>query len=154
MRTLVKAGLTGLAGLVLLAAAAPLSAAQTFAVIVSEENAYAGEGAAAVQQLRRLYLREQTSWPGGQDAVAFAREPGSPEQTAFLATVVGMTQAEETAHWLRMKQIRGEAEPRAVGSARILARQVARNPGAFAVVLYEEAASMEGVRVIHAFDAP
>lgn len=140
-----------LAGAVL-AAMAPHAAAQTFAVIVHADNTFQADDAGTVEQLRRLYLKDQTSWPGGADAIAFAREEGTPEQDAFLSAVVGMSPSEEQAHWLRLKQIRGETEPRAVGSSRILARQIARNEGAFSVVLASEAADMEGVRVLYTFD--
>ncbi|MGF1461800.1 MAG: hypothetical protein ACFB2Z_01270 [Maricaulaceae bacterium] len=140
----------GTAAAILLGAG--LAHAQSFALVVSAENAYDADPDTAKAQVRRLYLKDQSAWPGGEDAAPFARSDDSPEQQAFLASVLGLNPTELAAHWARLKQINGETPPRAVASARLLVRQIARNPGAFAVLAADEATEAEGVRVLFTFE--
>jgi hypothetical protein len=127
--------------------------AQTYAVVVNAENDFTGDDAKKKTQIKRLYLKEQTAWPGGPDAIPFGRDEGSAEQTAFMQSVLGMSSSEIEGHWLKLKQIRGETPPRSIGSARILARQIGKNPGAFGVVLASEAGAIAGGKVLFEFSA-
>jgi len=131
---------------------APSANAETFVVIVNAENSYSQDGDVAKQQVRRLFLKEQSSWPGNIEATPLSREAGAPAEVAFLANVLGMTQAELESHWLHLKQTQGDTPPRAVGSTRILSRLISKTPGAFGVVLKSATDSMEGVRVLFEFD--
>ncbi|MDQ7018011.1 MAG: hypothetical protein Q9M33_02495 [Robiginitomaculum sp.] len=144
--------LAGLAGL-LMSMAAPAAQAQTFAVIVNAENNFTGDENTKRTQIKRLYLKEQTAWPGGVESIPFGREAGSPEQVAFEKSVLAMSNSEIESHWLKLKQIRGETPPRGIGSVRILARQVGKKPGAFGVVLASEAATIDGAKVLFEFTA-
>ncbi len=125
--------------------------AETYAVVVNAENGFSGDDGALRTQIKRLYLKEQSTWPGGQDAVPFGREDGSPAQLAFMKSVLGMIDSEFAGHWLKLKQIRGETPPRGIGSARILSRQIGKKPGAFGVVLASEAATIEGGKILFEF---
>ncbi len=127
--------------------------AETYAVVVNAENGFDGDDAKKKTQVKRLYLKEQSSWPGGADAVPFGREDGSAEQNAFQSVVLGMSDSDVEGHWLRLKQVRGETPPRGVGSMRILARQIGKQPGAFGVVIASEAAGIEKSKVLFEFSA-
>jgi hypothetical protein len=127
--------------------------AQTFAVVINAENDFTGDDHTKRTQIKRLYLKEQTAWPGGVASIPFAREAGSVEQMAFEKSVLAMSSAEIESHWLKLKQIRGETPPRGIGSVRILARQVGKKPGAFGVMLASEAATTDGAKVLFEFTA-
>lgn len=132
--------------------ASPPAVAADYAVIVNANNPDAGKGAAMKEVVKRLFLKEQTSWPGGPPAKPLARPASSPAQQAFVAEVLGMDQAALDQHWLHLKQTKGETPPRAVGSALILTRLVGKYPGAFSVVTAEEAARLpDGVAVLFRF---
>ncbi len=135
----------------LFAVSLPVEAAE-YAVIVNANNPDAGKGAAMKEVVKRLFLKEQTSWPGGPPAKPLARPASSPAQQAFAVEVLGMDQAALDQHWLHLKQTKGETPPRAVGSALILMRLVGKYPGAFSVVTAEEAARLpDGVAVLFRF---
>ncbi|PHS25804.1 MAG: hypothetical protein COA84_07125 [Robiginitomaculum sp.] len=127
--------------------------AQTYAVVVNVENQFSGDEDTKRTQIKRLYLKEQTAWPGGVGAIPFGREAGSPEQAAFEKAVLAMSSGEIEGHWLKLKQIRGETPPRGIGSARILARQIGKNTGGFGVVLASEAAGIANAKVLFEFSA-
>jgi hypothetical protein len=127
--------------------------AETYAIIVNAENQFSGDDDAKRTQIKRLYLKEQTAWPGGIESIPFGREADSPEQTAFEKAVLAMSSGEIEGHWLKLKQIRGETPPRGIGSARILARQIGKNTGGFGVVLASEAGGIEGAKVLFEFSA-
>ncbi len=125
--------------------------AENFAIVVNAENGFSGDQGTLQTQIKRLYLKEQSAWPGGIESIPFGREEASPEQMAFEQFILGMSSAEIQGHWLKLKQIRGETPPRGIGSARILARQIGKNPGAFGVVLSSEAAAIAGGKVLFEF---
>ncbi len=140
-----------LAGVMLAAGGSPAAAAE-YAVIVNAANPDAGKGEALREVVKRLFLKEQTTWPSGTPAQPLARPADSPAQKAFVAKVLGMDQATLDQHWLRLKQTKGETPPREVGSALILTRLVSKYEGAFSVVSAEEAAALpEGVAVLFRF---
>ncbi len=127
------------------------AAAETYAVVVNVENSFDGDDAAKKQQVKRLYLKEQSAWPGGIAAVPFGRADGSAEQIAFAQAVLQMSPSDIEGHWLNLKQVRGETPPRGIGSARILSRQIGKTPGAFGVVLASEVAGVENGKVLFEF---
>ncbi len=135
-----------------LLAASPAVQAAEYAVIVNANNPDAGKGAAMKEVVKRLFLKEQTSWPSGVPAKPLARPASSPAQQAFMAEVLGMDQAALDQHWLHLKQTKGETPPRAVGSALILTRLVGKYPGAFSVVAAEEVARLpDSVTILFRF---
>ena len=54
-------------------------------------------------------------------------------------------------HWLRLKNMHGSTPPRAVGSARLAIKHVARRKGAFTIVEASSAANAKNVRVLFEF---
>lgn len=126
--------------------------AADYAVIVNAANPILSEGSAAKDTVKRLYLKDLSSWPGGADAQPFAREAGSAAQTAFVAKVLGMNETAINDHWTRVKQTKGETPPREVGSDRILFRLVGKFEGGLAFVTAEEAAAAPAeVKVLFTF---
>ncbi len=129
------------------ALAGPVCVADQFAVIVNAENA--GDE----QEIKNLFLKRKTSWNNGEIAVPLAREDASVEQAAFNATVLGLSASELAGHWQTEKQKTGETPPKAVGSERILFRQIQRKKGAFGIV---PVSSIEippdGIRVLYTFE--
>ncbi|MFQ5347550.1 MAG: hypothetical protein ACE5ED_06860 [Rhodothalassiaceae bacterium] len=113
--------------------------AADYVVLVNADNPLLDSGANAQETVKRLFLKELTSWPGGVAAKPLGRTKASPAHAAFVAKVLGMSESELETHWLRLKQTRGETPPREVGSTLILFRQIARDPGAFAPATAEEA---------------
>ena len=143
--------LTCLAGVASQGLATPASA-ETFALIVNADKDYTDERAQMIAQIRRLYLKEQRDWPGGADAIAFARPENTPEDSAFRRVILELKDAELEAYWLRLKQTQGETPPRAIGSSRIVLRQVSRRQGAFSIVTLDDLGAAPGVKVLFKFE--
>jgi ABC-type phosphate transport system substrate-binding protein len=154
MRSLALASFTAL----LLAATAPAPAAaapvaETYALIVNVNNPSKDDADAAKKTIKTLYLKDLTRWPGGTDAKPYGREATSGEQAAFVAAVLGMSDAELARHWLRLKNLNGTTPPKEVDSDRLLLKHVSRHDGAFGVVK-ASVAKADGVRVLFEFTAP
>jgi len=136
--------------LLLLGLAGPAQAAE-YALVVNAANP-ASDDAETRQIIKRLYLKEASSWPDGAEAQPFAREAGTPEQTAFYTQVLGMDETAVDEHWLRVKQVKGETPPRSIGSSRIIYRLVGKYAGSFAVVSADEIADAPAeVKVLFTF---
>lgn len=105
-----------------------------YSVIVNAENTFSGTEEQLRNQLKRIFLKFQTSWPDKTDAKVYASPAGSPQMSAFQKSVLGMSQAELASHWLSAKQKSGETPPREVKSARIMSKLVGKYTGAFGVV--------------------
>ncbi len=128
-----------------------IAQADDFAVVVNAGNTYSADDAGLKTQIKRLYLKESSSWPSGDEALPFGRADDSPEQLAFMKNVLGMSANELEGHWLKLKQISGETPPRAIGSGRILARQIGKNPGAFGIFPLADAQTIEGGKILLQF---
>ncbi|MEL7486299.1 MAG: hypothetical protein AAGJ87_03665 [Pseudomonadota bacterium] len=115
-----------------------LSARDGAVVLVNRENAVSVDEQEARRLLRRLYLKERTSWPSGERVVFFARSPDNIAEQLFRETVLDMRTGALDDYWLRLKQTRGETPPRAVGSTRILLRQIDAKANAVGVVSLSE----------------
>lgn len=123
-----------------------------YAIVVNAANQFSGSNEAIKQQVRRIFLKEQSTWPDKAPGIPFDREAASPSHAAFLSQVLGMSQSQIETHWLRLKQTAGETPPREVGSARILLRLIGREAGGMGVV---EVSELEGapakVKVLFTF---
>jgi len=128
----------------------PLPQEGTYAVVVHKDNPFKGSTDEAKTLVKQLYLKTQTAWPDGSASEPFGRKEGSDEEVAFFKNVLGMSDAELTRHWIKMKNSKGETPPRALGSSRLALKYAARNKGGFTVVKASEAED-EGVRVLFTF---
>ncbi len=122
----------------------------TYALVVNASNPAQDGRDAARKIVRTLYLKDLSRWPDGVEAKPYGREPTSAEHAAFLAEVLGMSEAELARHWLRLKNMNGTAPPKAVDTDRLLLKHVSRHDGAFGVVK-ASAAKGAGVRVLFEF---
>lgn len=125
------------------------------AIIINSENIIEMPEDRTVAMLRRLYLKQKTTWPDGRSAIVFARPGNSVEEIAFRRSILGMSDNQLHDHWLRMKQTQGETPPRSVDSVRILLRQIRNKPEAVSIVSrkdlekYREHA--EGTKILFEF---
>jgi len=130
----------------LLAGTAATAQAAEYYLIVNAAN----DTSADKDVVKRLFLKQQTSWPNGVSADPFDRSEGDAARNAFLQNVLGMTETELNAHWLQLKQTKGETPPRQVGSDNIIVRAVATKEGAFGFV--DDASSLPAdVKVLFTF---
>ena len=123
-----------------------------YAIVVNSANTYAGSRDEATLVIRQLYLKERAEWPAGTTAKPFGAASDSPEHAAFVATVLGMTEAELAQHWIALKQKTGQTPPREVSNTSMLGKFVSKYEGAFTVVAAEQAATMDGVKILFQFD--
>lgn len=123
-----------------------------YAVIVHPSNKYTAESTAMHKLVKQLYTKERTAWPGKGKARPFGRKPGSAEKEAFRTYILDLSEAELAKHWIALKQRTGQTAPRALNSARMAIKMVAKYEGAFIVVSAEEAqAAGTDVRVLFTF---
>ena len=128
------------------------SASADNVVIVNINNSYTANEDTMRKVVKRLFLKQQSTWPDGTNAKSFDRRKASAEQQAFNSTVLGMDDAVIARHWLSLKQTTGETPPRTVGSTNMLAKFVAKYDGAFGVVAESELGSLsDRVRVLFKF---
>ena len=126
-----------------------------FYVIVNAANDEHAVDKTTSQLIRRLYLKQKTSWPSGYKATVFSRPNDSVEEQIFRRRILGMSNGELSDYWLQMKQVRGETRPRSIGSTRILLRQVNRKVGSLSVISKKDydnyAHTFDQVRVLYSF---
>lgn len=122
-----------------------------YAIVVNAENSVSGSRTDLIATIRRLYLKQQKDWPDGSSAIVFARPAGTEEEVAFRKYILGMDESRLESHWLRLKQTQGAPPPRAVGSARILLRQISLRKSAFGIVRMSELGDAAGVKVLLEF---
>lgn len=122
-----------------------------FAVIVNTSNDYKSDEKDMSETVRQLYLKKRSAWPNKTDAKAFARSIDSPEQKAFVESVLGITQTALDEHWISLKSRSGQTGPREVGSDVIVIKFVQKYPGAFSVIKADIARSSDGVKVLFTF---
>lgn len=122
-----------------------------YAVVVNAANDFSDAGSAK-NVIKQLFLKDRGEWPNKakDESKPFARAAGGPETKAFLAEVLGMTEAELAKHWIALKQKTGQTPPREVETDDMLLRFVAKFPGGFGVVK-ADAAQADGVKVLFTF---
>ena len=110
------------------------SQAENYALIVNSENPINATTQEIHQEIRRLFLKEKKSWPGGFRAKPLSPKIGSSAYKEFITKFLNMDSAQLAQHWLRIKQTSGETPPREVRSTRIVTKLVGRTKGGFAVI--------------------
>ncbi len=88
--------------------------------------------------LAQIFLRLVPEWPDGLPAYPIARPAGHPASRLLRAHVFRRTAAELDHHWTVMSRRFGQEPPPVVGSARLLLRLVARQPGAVGILSADE----------------
>ena len=132
--------------------ATPQAHAEDYVVLINADNDFSGDEGAIKTALRTIFLKEKTRWPNGVDAIPLGPTIDNPAYVSFVGNVLGMTPEEVDAHFIRLKQVKGETPPREVGSARILMRTIGKQEGAFGVATKADAAALaDGVRILYEF---
>lgn len=127
---------------------------KTYLVVVNANNPFSREESFMRNVVKRVYLKQKSSWVSSLKAVTYARPLESASHKAFIREVLGMSQSELDTHWLRLKQTTGEARPREVASGRNVLRQIANNQGAFSVIEEGETRRLnDQVRVLFRFSS-
>jgi len=118
--------------LVLLCCLCPAQYGPRIAVVVNPANPATD---ISLPSLRDFFQCEKSYWRGGQRAMAFTRQPGSPEYQVMLQAVYRMHQAEYQQFWV-MKQMRGESSCRVteLPSKGIMLEGLRSYPGAIALL--------------------
>lgn len=93
----------------------------------------------SVAELRRMFLLETQTWPGGRKITVVLREKGQPERTHALELICDLTEVEYERHVL-LQTFRGDVGwgPRAIHSASAMLRFVFNVPGAIGYVRADE----------------
>lgn len=129
------------------------AAAADYLVIANASDPITNHSENIAPRIKQLYLKESKTWRSSLLAKPFARSPGSQVQRAFEENILQMSASQLDTHWLRLKQIRGETPPRAIGSTQILLRQLQRKPGAFATIKRSEYIPDENTVIILEFSS-
>lgn len=129
----------------------PCSLAQ-HAVIVNANNPYNASESEMREVVKRLFLKQQSTWPNGITAKCYDRSKASAEQVSFNRDLLGMSDAVIARHWLGVKQTTGETPPRNVGPTSILGKFVGKYDGGLGIVESGEIGSLpSNVRVLFTF---
>lgn len=122
-----------------------------YAVLVHKSNSYSADDATMKGFVKSLFLGQTSQWPDGTTAEPYARKDGSTEMQEFQNQVLGMSDAELSRHWIKMKNSKGITPPRALGSGRLAAKYVAKDAGAFVVVATSDVPSSGDVKTLFTF---
>jgi ABC-type phosphate transport system substrate-binding protein len=66
-------------------------------------NKAVGVDSITLDELKAFFLKQRTSWKGGEKVNPIHAAAGSPLRQAFLQRVLGMSQSQETEHWQSQK---------------------------------------------------
>jgi ABC-type phosphate transport system substrate-binding protein len=78
-------------------------------------NTAAGAGKVSLAEIRDMFLKKRTTWPGGAKIVPVNVNDGSGLRSDFRSKVLGMTAAEERSYWQERKIKAGESTPSEFG---------------------------------------
>ncbi len=67
-------------------------------------------------EVKQMFLKQRTSWPGGGKIVVLNARSGSEERKTFQAKVLDMDDGKETAYWQEQKIKKGITPPPEIGN--------------------------------------
>ena len=110
---------------------------ESLAIVVNKSNPVTG---LSFVELRRIFLGEQTHWPGGHRITLVMREEGQTERAAVLRLIYRMSEA-DLSRYLLQASFRGDLrlEPKVLNSALGVKRFVYNVPSAIGYVRSNEA---------------
>jgi ABC-type phosphate transport system substrate-binding protein len=92
----------------------------------------------SLAELRRIYRKEKTEWPGGEAIIPFDHA-GTPDvRKAFCRKVLGATVSEVQNFWINKRMTAGIAGPKAFKSETLVKRFVANTPGGIGYIAPDE----------------
>ncbi len=108
--------------------------AADFVVIVNSKNTYSASETEMKNVVKRIFLKQQSSWPGGSTTKVFDGKKGGLVQAAFSASMLKMDDVALASYWLGLKQKTGETPPRNVGSKNSMIKLVSKYDGAIGII--------------------
>ena len=97
-------------------------------VVVNKSNKI---GALSREEVRRVFMGERSSWPGGQHIAILMLGPDQPERTVVLREVFKMNESDYTKYFLQAAFTgRVQAAPKEFSSAAQMKARLAANPNA------------------------
>ncbi len=128
----------------------PASAADPndVAIIANKSNP---SDSITVEESRKIFLGDRSTWANGKKVVVVMRTAGTPERNAVLKTVYKMNDADYSKYFLQAAFTgKIQAPPKEVASAADMVHYVAQIPGAVGYVRAGEVdASVKVVLTIH-----
>lgn len=113
-------------------------------VVVSKAN---NTGPLTREEVRKIFMGERSSWPGGKHIVVLMFSPNQPERGLVLREVFKMNESEYTRYFLQAAFTgRVQAAPRDLTSAAQMKAKLAANPNAIGYLRREDID--DGVRVV------
>ncbi len=111
----------------------PVSSSE-YVLIVNANNTINGTHETIINEVKRLYLKENTAWSNGLKSKPLSAKNDSEEHQAFLKNVLGMNSYTLARHWLKAKQKSGKTPPQDINSAYSIIKLVARSKGSFGYI--------------------
>ena len=87
----------------------PGEAGDNTLVIIANKSAPVSSITAA--EVKQIFLKQRTNWPGGGKIVVMNAKSGSPARQAFQSKVLGMNGSTEKAFWQEQKIKKGVTPP-------------------------------------------
>jgi ABC-type phosphate transport system substrate-binding protein len=105
-------------------------------VVVNKTN---GLGSLSREELRRIFMGEKSSWPGGKHITVLMLERGQPERQVILREVYKMNESDYTKYFLQAAFTgRVQAAPRDLSSAAEMKARLTANPNAIGYLKKED----------------
>jgi ABC-type phosphate transport system substrate-binding protein len=105
-------------------------------VVVSKSNKI---GALSREEVRRIFVGDQSSWPGGKRIAILMLTPDHPERTIVLREVFKMNESDYTKYFLQAAFTgRVQAAPRELPSGAQMKARLAANPNAIGYLRKED----------------
>lgn len=89
-------------------------------------------------ELRRIFLRKKTQWPGGTGITVYERPASSRIRKEFSQRVLGKKPGELKEYWMNLMLTRGLKPPKVLRSAKLVTRHLQRVKGGIAYVYEDE----------------
>jgi len=113
-------------------------------VVVSKSN---NVGSLSREEVRRIFMGEKSSWPGGRRIVVLMLAPDQAERAVILREVYKMNESDYTRYFLQAAFAgRVEEAPKELPSAVQMKARLAANPAAIGYLKKEDVG--DGVKVV------
>jgi ABC-type phosphate transport system substrate-binding protein len=120
------------------------AAAEELAVIVNVANT---TGALDAKAVKARFLKTLSTWSGGDRVRSVDQTDASPKRAAFLAKVLGMSDADLERYWIEKQYANAETPPAKAPDDATVVRIVKTFKGAIGFVS-KETAERESVKVV------
>lgn len=127
--------------------------AESYAIIINNDNPYVAKNTdSAKRDIQLFFLKNMHRWPHSEKVRPYSLISTNKGQLAFNKSILKMSAADLTQHWLNKKQTSGETPPKALKSDRAVITLVSNRVGAFGIVSMDtETALPDTVKVLFTF---